>query len=410
MKEEFKTGFNKNSDLKREDLVKPTDDYALADSVEYSSPNVSQGYMDFKLKQDENRNAEFSQRDTERNIPNSTNLEEICSSTIHDPPKPKEKRKFSLADYKRRRQQQQLPTHTNDSNPFPISAAKQSAMEIANSASIKTNHVAGVQVQPGSDNSLDSCSSNLSCSEIKPKEILAVETKQINNPVKSVSNKSSDKIISVVGITDNHDVSDDYGAGTPTMDEDQITPATTALPPSVVPNEISCLPPANAPITLNTLPLFEKLEKLEKAQKENKKKALGNVSPPPEPKREDLTERLKKEFGLTVDAEDDDDTPVSKEIDKKAALSNSSNFNEGDATPEEDSPPPPPSAVTGSSLSSIHRQPTMTRLPDQIAQYPSPSASNFSSSVAQSGVDINTAQSVFLPKGQLNSTNVPPTS
>ena len=35
--------------------------------------------------------------------------------------------------------------------------------------------------------------------------------------------------------------------------------------------------------------------------------ALGNVSPPPEPKREDLTERLKKEFGLTVDG--DDDTP-----------------------------------------------------------------------------------------------------
>ena len=53
MKEEFKTGFNKNSDLKRDDLVKPTDDYALADSVEYSSQNVSQVYMDFKLKQDE---------------------------------------------------------------------------------------------------------------------------------------------------------------------------------------------------------------------------------------------------------------------------------------------------------------------------------------------------------------------
>ena len=272
MKEEFKTGFNKNSDFKREDIVKPTDDYALADSVEYSSQNVSQVYMDFKLKQDENRNAEINQRETERNVPNLSNLEEICSSTTHDPPKPKEKRKFSLADYKRRRQQQQLPTHTNDSNAFASSAAKQSAMEIANSASIKTNHVAGVQLQPGSDNSLDSCSSILSCSESKPKEIPAVETKQINNPVKSVSNKSIDKMISVVGISDNHDVSDDYGAGTPTMDEDQITPATTVLPPSVAPNEISCLPPANAPITLNTLPLFEKLEKLEKAQKENKKK------------------------------------------------------------------------------------------------------------------------------------------
>merc|ERR1711879_706648 len=131
---------------------------------------------------------------------------EICSFTTHDPPKPKEKRKFSLADYKLRRQQQQLPTHTNDSNAFASSAAKQSAMEIANSASTKTNHVAGVQVQPGSDNSLDSCSSILSCSESKPKEIPAVETKQINNPVKSVSNKCIDKMISVVGISDNHDV------------------------------------------------------------------------------------------------------------------------------------------------------------------------------------------------------------
>ena len=55
------------------------------------------------------------------------------------------------------------------------------------------------------------------------------------------------------------------------MDEDQMAPTTTVLSASVGISDIN-LPTANAPITLNTLPLFEKLEKLEKAQKENKKK------------------------------------------------------------------------------------------------------------------------------------------
>ena len=133
---------------------------------------------------------------------------------------------------------------------------------------------------------------------------------------------------------------------------------------------------------------------------------MGNVSPPPEPKREDLTERLKKEFGLTVDA-DDDDTPISEEDDKKLVPSSNINFNEtrddGDATPEEDSPPPPAPMGAGSSLSSIHRHPTMTRLPDQIAQYPAATASTYNSSSSQSNIDSNTTPPNYTTKGQYNS-------
>lgn len=132
--------------------------------------------------------------------------------------------------------------------------------------------------------------------------------------------------------------------------------------------------------------------------------ALGNASPPPEPKREDLTERLKKEFGLTVDADDDDDIPTSEEVDEKTTLPTNVTvtINEGDATPEEDSPQPPASMGSGSSLSSIHRHPTMTRLPDQMAQYPTQSAPTYNSSVSQSTVD-NTSHTPLTTKGQYNS-------
>ena len=125
--------------------------------------------------------------------------------------------------------------------------------------------------------------------------------------------------------------------------------------------------------------------------------ALGNVSPPPEPKREDLTERLKKEFGLTVDG--DDDTPISEEEIKKVPTSSNSNFVDGDATPEEDSPPPP-SVASGSALSSTHRHPTMTRLPEQIAQYPTASASSLGTSAAPSNIE---GDSTLTPKGTYNS-------
>ena len=129
---------------------------------------------------------------------------------------------------------------------------------------------------------------------------------------------------------------------------------------------------------------------------------MGNVSPPPEPKREDLTERLKKEFGLTVDGDEDDDTPISEEDSKQPLHTSSANINEGDATPEEDSPNAPPGS-SGATLSSIHRQPTMTRLPDQIAQYPIASTSSYTSSVSQSVVESNASNSLYPNKGQYNS-------
>ena len=80
----------------------------------------------------------------------------------------------------------------------------------------------------------------------------------------------------------------DDGAATPTLDEQLSKGSASAHP------------------TLSTLPLFEKLEKLEQAQQETKKKA-SSLLPEPEPKREDLTERLKKEFGLVTDDESADE-------------------------------------------------------------------------------------------------------
>ncbi|CAB4069647.1 MLL5 [Lepeophtheirus salmonis] len=106
--------------------------------------------------------------------------------------------------------------------------------------------------------------------------------------------------------------------GTPTLDEDQ---------------------PITMP-TLNTLPLFEKLEQLEKAQRENfvvvpsSMDALNSsamttsTTVNAERKREDLTERLKKEFGLVV--EDNHEELLLKTASTPVV--------DGDATPETSSP------------------------------------------------------------------------
>ena len=74
---------------------------------------------------------------------------------------------------------------------------------------------------------------------------------------------------------------------------------------------------------------------------------------PPEPKREDLTERLKKEFGLKIDEDED--------------------LKEGDETPETESPPPPPppAAPPLSSISS-HLRFTPTQYPSYPSNYPLP--------------------------------------
>jgi len=84
--------------------------------------------------------------------------------------------------------------------------------------------------------------------------------------------------------------------------------------------------------------------------------------------------------------DEDDDTTISDEK-KKSSRTSNADVNDGDATPEEDSPHPPPSAASAP-LSSIHRHPTMTRLPDQIAQYPTVSDSSYTSG-SQSTVESN---------------------
>ena len=112
----------------------------------------------------------------------------------------------------------------------------------------------------------------------------------------------------------------DDGSATPTLDE-QLSKGSAAAHP-----------------TLSTLPLFEKLEKLEQAQQETKKKA-SSLLPEPEPKREDLTERLKKEFGLVTDDESADEQaqppPQKTELAPTPAL----------AASVPNIPPPPPSAT-----------------------------------------------------------------
>lgn len=100
------------------------------------------------------------------------------------------------------------------------------------------------------------------------------------------------------------------GPGTPTLDEELASRA--------------------IPLTLNTLPLFDNLQKMEHSEKDGRIKGFESYDgsqegllSPSEPRREDLTERLKKEFGLSM--EDDDEE-----------------CQDGDETPETESPPPPP--------------------------------------------------------------------
>merc|ERR1719273_1754028 len=202
--------------------------------------------------------------------------------------------------------------------------------------------------------------------------------------------------------------------GTPTQDEQQPTmqsslstssasSSTTTITSSSKPvgNLTSTLPPS-----LNTLPLFEKLDKLELAQQEIKRKAsqnsymslesnnstaapstgptlqhstsvvLGNSrSPVFEPKREDLTSRLQKEFGLLVDTDTNSDS--GDQINNPDDVGCDGEGVGGDATPEEDSPPPPP--PSGSSGSTRF-------LPSQIPSYTTPTTgypASTAASVAQ---------------------------
>merc|ERR1712018_228177 len=289
--------------------------------------------IDIQEEQDDSQHSStnISVIDNAGNTKQSSSKSE--TSPTLDAPKPKEKRKFSLADYKRRRQQQQQTTQNDITTP---EASKYQQSVIENQKQDLAINTSESLVIHNSDNSSDT--SFVSAKNVKM-ELSPLPESSINEVKSTLTETIQQSIQEPESLALKTEVGNaDLGGSTPTMDEEQIPPVTTLLS-SVAMTDVTALPSASAPITLNPLPLFEKLEKLEKAQKENKKKALGNVSPPPEPKREDLTERLKKEFGLTVDG--DDDTPISEEEVKKVPTSSSLNFADGDATPEEDSPPPP---------------------------------------------------------------------
>merc|ERR1719192_2792431 len=92
---------------------------------------------------------------------------------------------------------------------------------------------------------------------------------------------------------------------------------------------------SNVGPSLNTLPLFDKMDKLDLAKTDGKGKVPPNAfepspnkirSPIEEPKRGDLTSRLQKEFGLLVDNDNNENDNVVNE-------------DMGDTTPEEGSPP-----------------------------------------------------------------------
>ena len=188
-----------------------------------------------------------------------------------------------MADYKRRRQQQQqqqlsnMSTSSDQTTPGNIGATSAAPIIGIPNNPANTKQMPSSAIPCSSENSLDSCSSITSNGCLKPKDVdvgKVIEgtlSSTVPTHPKSHTESLIDESGSIAGGNNEDQINDDFGAGTPTMDEDQMAPVTTVLPSSGGITDLS-LPSANAPITLNTLPLFEKLEKLEKAQKENKKK------------------------------------------------------------------------------------------------------------------------------------------
>merc|ERR1719357_208109 len=181
--------------------------------------------------------------------------------------------------------------------------------------------------------------------------------------------------------------------GTPTQDEQQ---------PPMIQSSSNTSSTSSKPVgstSLNTLPLFDKLEL---AQQEIKRKASQNSyislesntttsapssggiqqhqtpasavlaasrSPVFEPKREDLTSRLQKEFGLLVDTDTTSDDQSN----------NPDEVGGGDATPEEDGPPPPPPSGSSGSTRFLPSQ-----IPSYTTQGQTPSQSSYPASTVTS--------------------------
>ena len=242
--------------------------YLPADGKKSTNEEISQTSMESEINQDHGQYSRIEKNSTI--LPPS--IIDINFLTHTDPPKPKEKRKVSLADYKRRRQQQQqLTTPSSDATVSPLlTSIKQSPTEISGKSSKKASDCG---VHATSDNSLDSLSPGILTGDIKSKDLNTVEVKQIETQFQYASNiaEETPDQPDANSIANHEQVSDDIGGGTPTMDEDQMAPESTVISSSIGITDLT-QSTTSAPITLNTLPLFEKLEKLEKAQKENKKK------------------------------------------------------------------------------------------------------------------------------------------
>ncbi|XP_059096306.1 uncharacterized protein LOC131890876 [Tigriopus californicus] len=221
--------------------------------------------------------------------------------------KPKEKRRVSLADYKRRRK-------IEDNSPSPSAKVASSPLPMATTVAGKGTTLPIVAAGVGGSISCSSSGASLPYPSTVPLSIGQSESRltSFGDPATlgELSRlKPGPELIS-------GDPQED-GPGTPTLDEQSLN--------------------LNPPPTLNALPLFEKLEKLERAQKECKLKVQNallpeSIAPPPvlpvvsipEPKRENLTERLKKEFGLMVDDESNtenegDSTPTTEESFKNSS-------------------------------------------------------------------------------------------
>merc|ERR1719464_2668231 len=258
--------------------------------------------------------------------------------------KPKAKKRVSLADYKSLRRVSSTSTNPNSTPTTPVQQEVTTA-----TPSIMT-------ATPTFTNNSSTNSSN----QVLPLSIDRISVKTNRTSSENSSNKSS------LDLHQETEIGED--PGTPTQDEGRVLNHLSAAKPSssiIMQTSVSSnlsisgsgsisasvsvsgissksisghgnLSSSHLPPSLNTLPLFEKLDKLELAQQEIKRKASQNsymssesnnittapsstdnnqhsttsaVLPPSvrspvfEKPREDLTSRLQKEFGLLVEAD-----------------------------------------------------------------------------------------------------------
>ena len=272
-KDDKENSVNTN-DFKTE-LELPEDSPIDTNSLRPMNDNATHSLNDLQEEQDD------SQHSSNSNVVNEgagkmsqPSLKNDISPT-QDTLKPKEKRKVSLADYKRRRQQQQQTTVQIEATFCEL--PKYSSQCIENQKQSTSNIISQSAGNLKSEKAVDIGSFDNS-GDIKP-EVSPLMEKNLKETKFNVADKTQLSFNKVAEgtVLKEEAGNEEIGGSTPTMDEEQITPASTLLSNAAMP-DVASLPAANAPITLNPLPLFEKLEKLEKAQKENKKKGNSKVA------------------------------------------------------------------------------------------------------------------------------------